>query len=210
VSPVLSGLNSTTGGTGQTLLKTSKVSNPKEYPKLINRNINHISLQQNNSYIVFTPIPKCQLHKFLAYGKDYSLNFLSMKKDLSSMLVQGGKFNSVEELKDYLVEYVLELILIELENLPKDQWDKTLKTWEKIVLLSYGMMGKPLEEREKLYERWRFDAVMKTIVENLAEALRESLRLGLLKEKQEPRKLLQVALQHALNKGHPKKKCSWK
>jgi len=99
------------------------------------------------------------------------------------MLVQGGRFNSVEELKDYLVEYVLELILIELENLPKDQWNKTLKTWEKIVLLSYGMMGKPLEEREKLYDRWRFDAVMKTIVENLAEALKESLRLGLLKEK---------------------------
>jgi hypothetical protein len=47
-----------------------------------------------------------------------------MKKDLSSMLVQGGKFNSVEELKDYLVEYVLELILIELENLPKNQWDR--------------------------------------------------------------------------------------
>jgi len=121
------------------------------------------------------------------------------------MLVQGGKFSSVEELKDYLVEYVLELILIELENLPKDQWDKTLKTWEKIVLLSYGIMNKPLEEREKLYERWRFDAVMKTIVENLGEALRESARLGLLKEKQEPRKLLQIALQHALKKGHPKK-----
>jgi hypothetical protein len=103
------------------------------------------------------------------------------------------------------VEYVLELILIELENLPKDQWDKTLKTWEKIVLLSYGMMNKPLEEREKLYERWKFDAVMRTIVENLAEALRESLRLGLLKEKQEPEKLLQIVLQHALNKGHPQK-----
>ena len=128
-----------------------------------------------------------------------------MKKDLSSMLVQGGRFGSVEELKDYLVEYVLELILIELENLPNDQWDKTLKTWEKIVLLSRGLMGKPLEEREKLYERWKFDAVMKTIVENLAEALRESARLGLLKEKQEPEKLLQIALQHALNKGHPQK-----
>jgi hypothetical protein len=140
----------------------------------------------------------------------YNLNFLSMKKDLSSMLVQGGRFGSVEELKEYLVEYVLELILIELENLPKDQWEKTLKTWEKIVLLSHGLMGKPLEEREKLYERWRFDAVMKTIVENLAEALRESVRLGLLKEKQEPRKLLQIALQHGLKKGHPKKKCSWK
>jgi hypothetical protein len=128
-----------------------------------------------------------------------------MKKDLSSMLVQGGRFSSVEELKDYLVEYVLELILIELENLPKDQWEKTLKTWEKIVFLSYGLMGKSLEEREKLYERWRFDAVMRTIVENLAETLRESLRLGLLKEKQEPVKLLQIALQHALNKGHPQK-----
>jgi hypothetical protein len=128
-----------------------------------------------------------------------------MKKDLSSMLIQSGRFGSVEELKDYLVEYVLELILIELENLPKDQWGKTLKTWEKIVLLSYGMMNKPLEEREKLYERWKFDAIMKTIVENLAEALRESLRLGLLKEKQEPEKLLQIALQHALNKGHPQK-----
>jgi len=121
------------------------------------------------------------------------------------MLVQGGRFGSVEELKDYLVEYVLELILIELENLPKDQWEKTLKTWEKIVLLSYGLMGKPLKEREKLYERWKFDAIMKTIVENLAEALKESLRLGLLKEKQKPEKLLQIALQHALNKGHPQK-----
>jgi len=121
------------------------------------------------------------------------------------MLVQGGRFGSVEELKDYLVEYVLELILIELENLPKDQWEKTLKTWEKIVLLSYGMMNKSLEEREKLYERWKFDAIMKTIVENLAEALKESLRLGLLKEKQKPEKLLQIALQHALNKGHPQK-----
>jgi hypothetical protein len=66
-------------------------------------------------------------------------------------------------------------------------------------------MGKPLEEREKLYEHWKFDAVMKTIVENLAEALRESVRFGLLKEKQEPRKLLQITLQHALKKGHPKK-----
>jgi hypothetical protein len=130
-----------------------------------------------------------------------------MKKDLSSMLIQGGRFNSIEELKDYLVEYVLELILIELENLPKDQWEKTLKTWEKIVLLSYGMMNKPLEEREKLYERWRFDAVMKTIVENLAEALRESVRLGLLKEKQRAQKnFLQIALQHALKKGHPQKR----
>jgi hypothetical protein len=128
-----------------------------------------------------------------------------MKKDLSSMLVQGGRFNTLEELKDYLVEYVLELILIELENLPKDQWEKTLKTWEKIVLLSHGLMGKPLEEREKLYERWRFDAIMKTIVENLAEVLRESARLGLLKEKQEPEKLLQIALQHGLKREHPKK-----
>lgn len=128
-----------------------------------------------------------------------------MKEDLSSMLVQGGRFSSVEELKDYLVEYVLELILIELENLPKDQWKKTLKTWEKIVFLSYGMMNKALEEREKLYERWRFDAVMKAIVENLAEALKESLRLGLLKEKQEPIILLQIALRHALNKEHPQK-----
>jgi hypothetical protein len=128
-----------------------------------------------------------------------------MKKDLSSMLVQGGRFGSVEELKDYLVEYVLELILIELENLTKDQWEKTLKTWEKIVLLSYGLMNKPLEEREKLYERWKFDAVMKTIVENLAEALRESVRFGLLKEKQEPRKLLHIALQHGLKREHPKK-----
>jgi hypothetical protein len=39
---MLFGLNSTTGGTGQTPHNTSKVLNPKEYPKLINRNINHI------------------------------------------------------------------------------------------------------------------------------------------------------------------------
>jgi len=120
-----------------------------------------------------------------------------MKKDLSNLLFES-KYASADELKDYLVNYILEIILIELESLPKDQWDKVLKTWEKILIFSYNMLKKPIQEREKLYEKFRFDGMMKTIVENLIEAFKHAFYFGLLKEGDHSKKLLTIALEHVI------------
>ena len=119
-----------------------------------------------------------------------------MRKDLSNLLFES-KYSSADELKEYLYNYVLDLIFIELESLPKEEWDKVLKTWEKILIFSYSMLRKPIQEREKLYEKFGFDAVMKTIVENLIEAFKNAFYFGLLTQKDHPKKLLTIALEHA-------------
>jgi len=119
-----------------------------------------------------------------------------VRKDLSNLLFES-KYSSADELKEYLYNYVLDLIFIELESLPKEEWDKVLKTWEKILIFSYSMLRKPIQEREKLYEKFGFDAVMKTIVENLIEAFKNAFYFGLLTQKDHPKKLLIIALEHA-------------
>jgi len=119
-----------------------------------------------------------------------------VRKDLSNLLFES-KYSSADELKEYLYNYVLDLIFIELESLPKEEWDKVLKTWEKILIFSYSMLRKPIQEREKLYKKFGFDAVMKTIVENLIEAFKNAFYFGLLTQKDHPKKLLIIALEHA-------------
>ena len=119
-----------------------------------------------------------------------------MKKDLSNMLMKH-RFSSLEELKDYLVDYVLEIILLELESLPKHEWERTFQTWKRILGFSYTMMGKPPEERERFYQRANFDGVMKTIVENLIEVFVGAIALGAIKRGDTPLKILDIALEHA-------------
>ncbi|WP_448588003.1 hypothetical protein [Thermocrinis sp.] len=123
-----------------------------------------------------------------------------MKKDLSHLILQTEP-GSAEEFKDYLVDYVLDLIIIELESLPKEQWDKTLQTWKKIFILSHGLMKKPADFRERFYQSSGFDGMMRTIVENLIEAFKKATALGLLEKSDSPTKLLILAVERAESKG---------
>ncbi len=60
---------------------------------------------------------------------------------------------------------------MELETLPGKEWDKTLKTWEKICQFAYSLITKKDEERQELYRRYSFDQMMIGIAEDIRHTL---------------------------------------
>ena len=116
----------------------------------------------------------------------------SMKKDLSGMLkgnlVWG--FENLESAREYLAKYLISYIHIELETLPKQEWDKTLKTWAKICEFSKSLIPKSDEERQKLYQGYKFDQMMIGIAEDVRHTLIGAMSLGILGKEDKPYKVI--------------------
>lgn len=115
-----------------------------------------------------------------------------MKQDLSH-LIKNQAFDK-KSLKEYLASTVLELIRLELENLPQNQWEKTLLTWVKICRFAQSMEKKGEEERQKFYQKHNFDPMMVQITESLVEKLRLAYQTGLMSLEDKGEKLISLAL----------------
>ncbi len=121
-----------------------------------------------------------------------------MKKDLTHLIrreeaVPG--FEDIASAKEYVARYLLNYINIELEGLPKEEWDRTLETWAKMCAFARGLIGKGEKERSELYKRFRFDMMMQGIMEDLRNTFIGMLRLGILKENDPPHLLLLKAVE---------------
>ncbi|MEN3028668.1 MAG: hypothetical protein ABDH29_05545 [Aquificaceae bacterium] len=100
-----------------------------------------------------------------------------------------------EDFRLYIRSTLIELIKLELENLPREEWEKTLNTWKKICSFCKGMMKKEEKERHELYKRFGFDATMAQISESLIEKLQTAQNLGLILESEDPDKIIRLGLE---------------
>ena len=121
-----------------------------------------------------------------------------MKKDLTNLLkretVPPG-FENLDSAKEYLARYLLNYINIELEGLPREEWEKTLNTWAKMCAFAKSLIPKSEEERQKLYEKFSFDLMMQGIAEDLRQTFIGMLSMGILKDNEPPHMLLVRALE---------------
>ncbi len=127
-----------------------------------------------------------------------------MKKDLTNLLRKEEKvpgFESLEEAKEYLARYLLNYINIEFGGLPREEWENTLRTWAKMCAFAKGLIPMSEEERNKLYERFRFDMMMQGIAEDLRQTLIGMMDLGILKEDEPPYNLLLRAAELLMGEG---------
>ncbi|MDQ7038355.1 MAG: hypothetical protein Q9N26_04040 [Aquificota bacterium] len=121
-----------------------------------------------------------------------------MKKDLTHLLkreepVEG--FESPEEAKEYVARYLLNYINLELEGLPREEWDRTLETWVRICGFARGLLKKGEEERREIYRRFNFDMMMEGIAEDVRKTFIGFLRLGLVGEDTSPQEFLLRAVE---------------
>ncbi|SHK53291.1 hypothetical protein [Thermocrinis minervae] len=107
-------------------------------------------------------------------------------------------FENLEAAKDYLCRYLLSYIHIELSSLPKQEWEKTLKTWAKICMFANSLLQKSEEERQELYRKYNFDQMMIGIAEDVRHTLIGAYALGLLKKEDKPYKIIPLAASFAL------------
>lgn len=106
-----------------------------------------------------------------------------MIKDLTNLMKTNVEpFSTKEYLIDYICKYLLNYINLELQNLPKDHWDKTISTWIKMLDLAFFLEKKTEDERKSMYEKWKFDMVMEGIIEDLITTVRGFQKLKLLKK----------------------------
>lgn len=121
-----------------------------------------------------------------------------MKKDLTNLLksetVPPG-FESLDSAKEYVARYLINYINIELEGLPREEWEKTLSTWAKICAFSKSLIPKSEDERNKLYEKFGFDMMMQGIAEDVRLTFIGMLSLGILKESEPPQNLILRAVE---------------
>ncbi len=120
-----------------------------------------------------------------------------MKKDLGNMLktqrVWG--FEDMQSATEYLAKYLLSYMHMELETLPKEEWDRTLRTWEKICQFAYSLIPKTDQERQELYHKHNFDQMMVGIAEDVRHTLIGALSLGIIKKGDKPQKVIKRALE---------------
>ncbi|MGC8852410.1 MAG: hypothetical protein ACP5P0_02265 [Hydrogenobacter sp.] len=109
-------------------------------------------------------------------------------------------FEDIESAREYLAKYLLNYIHMELETLPKEEWDKTLTTWAKICMFASTLMDKKEEERQELYKKYNFDQVMIGIAEDVRHTLLGVYSLGLLKDGEKPYQLIPKAVDLVLQK----------
>jgi hypothetical protein len=102
-----------------------------------------------------------------------------------------------ESFKKHLVQSILELIRIELQSLPREEWKRTVKTWSKICVFAKSMMSKPEVERFEFYKRHNFDPTMVHISESVIEKLHTAISLGLVSPEDKPDKIIRLALEVA-------------
>lgn len=121
-----------------------------------------------------------------------------MNMDLSNLIKksQEGAF-TLEGFKEYLYTSLVEIIKLELENLPEDDWEDTLQIWVKICVFCKGLMGKSEEERLELYKKFSFDQTMINITESVIEKLKVAYGMGFLGEKDPPQNLIRFGLEKA-------------
>lgn len=121
-----------------------------------------------------------------------------MKIDLTGFLRKDSNWEwSEEDFKKYVKESLIELIRLELENIPKEEWRRTLQTWSKICSFANSLSRKPEKERQELYRKFQFDSMMVHITESVIEKLNTARSIGLLSDKEEPDKLISLGLELA-------------
>ncbi len=116
-----------------------------------------------------------------------------MKKDLTNLLkkeeVPPG-FENLDSIKEYVARYLISYIHIELEGLPKEEWEATLTTWAKICALAKSLIRKTEQERHRIYEKFGFDMMMQGIAEDLRQTFIGMMSAGILKESDPPHNLI--------------------
>ena len=121
-----------------------------------------------------------------------------MKVDLTNLLRKEEPNNwSEEDFKRYLKDSLIEIIRLELESLPRQEWEKTLKTWSKICSFADSLRQKEEKERQELYKGFNFDSVMVHITESVIEKLNMARSLGLLRKGDKPEKIISLGLEVA-------------
>mgnify|MGYP001773141981 CR=1 FL=1 len=110
-------------------------------------------------------------------------------------------FEDTPSAKEYLAKYLLNYIHMELDALPREEWDKTLSTWAKICAFAKSLIPKKEEERQELYKRYKFDAVMVGIAEDVRHTLMGMYSLKILKEDDKPYKLIPIAVDIVMQMG---------
>lgn len=119
-----------------------------------------------------------------------------MKIDLSGLLKKEDNQSwTPEGFKGYIKSSLIDLIKLELENLPRDDWERTLHTWRKICAFCKNIMKKGEKERFGLYQKFEFDQTMIHISESVIEKLQTAYNLGLLKEKDPPDYIIRLGLE---------------
>ncbi len=121
-----------------------------------------------------------------------------MKVNLTNLLRKEEPNNwSEEDFKRYLKDSLIEIIRLELESLPRQEWEKTIKTWSKICSFADSLRQKEEKERQELYKRFNFDSVMVHITESVIEKLNIAHSTGLLGRDDKPEKIIRLGLEVA-------------
>ncbi|MCX8076804.1 MAG: hypothetical protein N3C57_07215 [Aquificaceae bacterium] len=101
----------------------------------------------------------------------------------------------IEQFKLHVSKTLVEIIKLEMENMPEKEWQKTMQTWKKICAFCKSMMKKTEDDRHAFYRKFKFDPTMIHISESVIEILQTAYRLGLMKEKDPPEKIIQLGLE---------------
>lgn len=107
-----------------------------------------------------------------------------MRLDLSKMLIYE---NESKRVLGSLRSGIIEIILIELESLPKSEWKRALTTWAKVFLFAEKLEGRSLEG---------LDVMSIGILQSIAEKIKEAKSFGILKEGDKPFRLVVLALEN--------------
>ncbi|MCX8164761.1 MAG: hypothetical protein N3D14_05135 [Aquificaceae bacterium] len=120
-----------------------------------------------------------------------------MKLDLSGLIKKDTNNSwTPEEFKLHLQDTLIEIIRLELENLPEKEWERTLHTWRKICAFCKGLMKKEDKERHELYKKFGFDSTMVHISESLVEKLKIAQDIGIMRDTDEPDKIIKIGLEN--------------
>ncbi|MEN3033448.1 MAG: hypothetical protein ABDH18_00460 [Aquificaceae bacterium] len=107
-----------------------------------------------------------------------------MKLDLSNLLFYRQESQQILE---SLRKGIIEIILMELESLPRAEWEKTLTTWAKVFIFAKNLEDKQLAG---------LDAMSAGILHSINQKIKEAKAIGLLKEGDKPYKLIPLALEN--------------
>ncbi len=121
-----------------------------------------------------------------------------MKKDLTNLIqndnvYQSSDFVSERTASDYVAKYLISYITIELQNLPKDQWEKTVKTWLKIIALAKSLQNNL--QRSLFYQENKFDMVMEGIMEDVIHTINGFQSINLISKDFKPYELIKTSLE---------------
>ncbi len=122
-----------------------------------------------------------------------------MKKNLSDLIkidnvnFTSSDFISERTASDYVAKYLIGYITVELQNLPKDQWDNTIKTWLRIIVLSKSLQSNM--QRSLFYQENKFDMVMEGITEDIIHTINGMQSINLISKDFKPHELIKKSLE---------------